>query len=810
MTFKSNIFISAAIGALVVSGCGGGGSSSSSSNNSGSTTPPPVADTTAPSVSFSPTSLTIESAMTGESTLTATDSVGVTSGPTVTCTNGGSFSGSTFTAPTVTLDTTSVCTATAGDAAGNDGTATLTVSITAPLVANSGSLTCSSGESIDVLENTEGLIYTFSAEKKDAILQGVFFGPERSITRSGGESVPEEFNFSIIGYRNAENLRVAEFNLEISRYLNAETLGNLDNTFTITVQAEYEGEVTDCSVEIKVVDVENEVTSGVKLTGSYPDIFGFEHEEIGDIDGDGLTDFWVSSIRSRDDLPPDHEGHVIFGSKIESELRQVGPEEVLISELTASESVKIRGSFPSVFPGRRFIGNTLISHPIGDVDGDGRPELLLALSTPTYALESAFADRPLAYLIWSDALLVQTDGLIDLNNLLPSEGLALEGLGGIDRRGNTAISGDFDGDGIDDIVVRIPSGEIAASDTTAYRGQTFFIFGDFLRASKGSSSIDLLDDVDDIDSSKIVLLTTESTTLNTPQPTVERAFLLNGEVRSLSDIDGDGADELIGSATIGQFARSVGVLSSNLIKSAKGQNGLILMRDIPDEGVDTIEGFEYVIVSNRNGDFDGDGLDDLLFLSRDGYQSKAPATLFKGQAIQANTSSSLIENTPTEGIINFVSSNDIEEIFDVSFIPDVDGDSRDDIVLSYTNIITIDEEFESGEFESVDFESIDKVVLVLAKALDGHPTGEAFNLDSMSAGDGLHFTNSSIRRLGSVFSTLSDVDGDDIPDLLISPSINGPVLRREAFLIPGSDIRTALNSSSTLFDLEDRFRTSPE
>ncbi|MEM7083905.1 MAG: amidohydrolase family protein [Pseudomonadota bacterium] len=92
---------------------------------------PPV-DTEAPTASFSPSTLTVPSGMTGQSTFTATDNVGVTTGPNILCTNGGSFdvSMSTFTAATVTLSTQSVCTATVGDAAGNEGMATLTVTMT--------------------------------------------------------------------------------------------------------------------------------------------------------------------------------------------------------------------------------------------------------------------------------------------------------------------------------------------------------------------------------------------------------------------------------------------------------------------------------------------------------------------------------------------------------------------------------------------------------------------------------------------------------------------------------------------------------
>ena len=140
--------------ALLLSACGGGGGSTT-------TTPPPaptpVADTTAPSLSFSPVTLSVESEATGSSTLTATDSVGITVGPNVTCTNGGEFNVGTnvFTAAAVTADTDSVCTATASDAAGNEGSATLTVTMTAiipdteaPVVSFSPvTLTVASGQS---------------------------------------------------------------------------------------------------------------------------------------------------------------------------------------------------------------------------------------------------------------------------------------------------------------------------------------------------------------------------------------------------------------------------------------------------------------------------------------------------------------------------------------------------------------------------------------------------------------------------------------------------------------------------------------
>lgn len=127
VNFKSRIYLASALGAMFLAACGGGNGSS------GSNSPTPVADTTPPSLSFSPASFTIVSGTTGTSTLTASDNIGVTIGPDVTCTGEGSFSGSTFSYGlgfTAGGTRTSVCTATASDAAGNTSEAILTVMIT--------------------------------------------------------------------------------------------------------------------------------------------------------------------------------------------------------------------------------------------------------------------------------------------------------------------------------------------------------------------------------------------------------------------------------------------------------------------------------------------------------------------------------------------------------------------------------------------------------------------------------------------------------------------------------------------------------
>ena len=124
-----------ALSPFILSACGGGGSSG--------TTEPFAGDTIPPVLNFEPATLQVASGGTADSVFSATDNFGIRTGPNITCTEGGSFADDTFTAPAVSLETVSTCTATGADAAGNMGSATLTVTILAPNQAPTAAATAS-------------------------------------------------------------------------------------------------------------------------------------------------------------------------------------------------------------------------------------------------------------------------------------------------------------------------------------------------------------------------------------------------------------------------------------------------------------------------------------------------------------------------------------------------------------------------------------------------------------------------------------------------------------------------------------------
>ena len=86
-------------------------------------------DTELPRVTFNPALVSVISGQSAEVILTASDNVALQGDISVTCTNGGSFSGNVFTAPIITTATSSVCIATATDTSGNIGTAELMAEI---------------------------------------------------------------------------------------------------------------------------------------------------------------------------------------------------------------------------------------------------------------------------------------------------------------------------------------------------------------------------------------------------------------------------------------------------------------------------------------------------------------------------------------------------------------------------------------------------------------------------------------------------------------------------------------------------------
>ncbi|MBC6413227.1 MAG: hypothetical protein GDA39_10360, partial [Hyphomonadaceae bacterium] len=130
-SFANNMYTAPVVSGDTMDTCTAAAKDAAGNQGTATLTVSVAKETVAPDVSFSPASLTVVSGGTGSSTLTATDNLDDMVTPTVIC-DAGSFANNTYTAPAVSEDTRATCLATATDAAGNEGTAALTISIAVP------------------------------------------------------------------------------------------------------------------------------------------------------------------------------------------------------------------------------------------------------------------------------------------------------------------------------------------------------------------------------------------------------------------------------------------------------------------------------------------------------------------------------------------------------------------------------------------------------------------------------------------------------------------------------------------------------
>jgi hypothetical protein len=678
----------------------------------------------------------------------------------------------------------------------SDGVNSIIETITVDISDQNGPLVCSSGETVTLIENKLGPFYTFEARKVDVNPQSILFGTELVITRAGTTPISKDFLHSTQSIWSG-NYNIKDLTLSAFHIINAENEGNLEDVYTISTDASIDGEVVTCSVDVQIVDVINEVTSGIKFSGAYPNDWVMKAEAVGDLDGDGFSELWISSLKIIEGLhPSEHQGYLVFGESTNAELLIDGAEEMLVESFDANQAIKVSGSFPSV-NGIDFTGNNLIASPIGDIDNDGISELLLTLQTPAGASANAFADRPLAYIIWGDSLFTNTSGEIDLNTLQPAKGLALEGLGGINRTGNTAISGDFDGDGIPDIAIGIPAGEMFATATSTYRGQIFIVFGSFVRTVKANGSIDLLEDIANINPEQILLLTAEDEfDLISEPPELPILSGAGSQILAFKDLDGDGKDELVtNGVNVEQFITNIGIVSSKALNSAKQGTGFLRYEDIPKDQLTIIKSRGGSEFQKKNGDVDADGIDDLIFIKKDYFSETPYAALIFGSALSSNNPGDIINidtETPSADMVLFELSSG-STIQSASFLGDLDKDGRDDLIFSYLPLIS------SGN----DTTGNGTVSIVLAKTLDRVTDDRMLSIEKLAAGEGLHIVNAAIKESGAYVSVLDDVNGDG--DGLLSLSIT-PLVGKESYLIPGNDLLDAIQADSLLFDLDPRFR----
>ena len=322
-------------------------------------------------------------------------------------------------------------------------------------------------------------------------------------------------------------------------------------------------------------------TGGFAITGlATGDLLGWSVATIGDLNGDGFSDFAIGA-------PGATPAGRIYAGKTYIVYGKSGTFGATIDLNSIADGT---GGF-EIFgqsAGDR-AGQSIAS--AGDINGDGFDDIIIG------AYAGGASDAGKSYVLFGQATPFLTG--IDLTSVADGTGgFVIEGQTAQDFSGFTVASaGDLNGDGFDDLVIGAPS----VTSGTGDNGRTFVVFG---KASGFVAGIALADVA--AGTGGFVLI---------GQDAGERSGY---SVASAGDVNGDGiADIVVGAPQIGLsaaanngrayvvFGKTTGFDPSiNLVDVAAGTGGFVMQ----GLGGTDLLGFS---VSSA-GDVNGDGLDDVL------------------------------------------------------------------------------------------------------------------------------------------------------------------------------------------------------
>jgi len=465
-------------------------------------------------------------------------------------------------------------------------------------------------------------------------------------------------------------------------------------------------------------------SNGFTINGVAPfDTSGYSVSDAGDINGDGMGDIVIGAPGYTRDNPDatttPGTSYVVFGS-------QAGfPANFELSTLNGTNGFALNGVAADDLTGFSVSG-------AGDVNGDGKDDLIIgANGADPNGLENAGS---------SYVLLGSTSGFapsIDLATLTGSNGFTINGIGEGDELGaSVSGAGDINGDGLDDVII----GALRANpDGLQDAGQSYVVFGsnngfpsslnvsdldgnngftiDGI-AGEDESGVSLSaagdvngDGIDDLiigaygadpngenkaGQSYVVFGSTGgfAPSLNLSALDGTNGFAINGiaegdyssPVSAAGDINGDGIDDLIigaygadpnGNAFAGTsyvvFGSPEAFPASLNLSALDGTNGFAI-NGIAEYD---LSGFS---VSSA-GDFNGDGIDDLIISAPGAETSAGQSYLVFGSKEGFSASINLSSLDGINGsVLNGVNPNDYSGI-SVSGAGDINGDGVDDLII---------------------------------------------------------------------------------------------------------------------------------
>jgi Ca2+-binding RTX toxin-like protein len=447
------------------------------------------------------------------------------------------------------------------------------------------------------------------------------------------------------------------------------------------------------------------------------DQLGFSVSGAGDVNGDGIADLIIGAPFSDAGGVNAGVAYVVYG-------RSGASDSLDLTMLSEDEGFAIIGDSSGDNAGFSVSG-------AGDFNNDGIADLIVG----AYVNDIGGTNAGAAYVVYGRT---GSRGAVDLSGLVTADGFAITGAAGDLAGSSVSDAGDVNGDGIDDIVIGVPSGDLGGVND----GEAYVIYGH--TGTRGPLELDSL--------------------------AVTDGFAIIGNrfsdgagsrVSGAGDINGDGIDDLIIGAPDGPFDDGdtndgevhviygrAGPREAINLTSVTAADGFTLSGDAQGE----FTGFS---VSDA-GDVNGDGIDDLVVGASRGIDRGADG----GEAYV------VFGVAGSRGPIDLTLLRE----FDLSFGFAITGDSAfDSAGFSVSG---------AGDFNG---DGIDDLIVGAPLGDDGGiNAGEAYvvfgregtrgrvSLTNLSADDGLTIVGAAPGdQAGFSVSGAGDVNGDDFADLII-------------------------------------------